>query len=56
MLKTSTISVGIYNFQKIRNKIDIYYEFTFFFRDIHFHVIIVDKQLIKHDTLTHCLS
>ena len=27
-----------------------------FFRDINFHVIIVEKQLIKHDILTHFLS
>ena len=27
-----------------------------FFRDINFHAIIVEKQLIKHDILTHCLT
>ena len=27
-----------------------------FFRDINFHAIIVEKQLLKHDILTHCRS
>ena len=31
----------------------INYEFIVFFRDINFHTIIVEKQLIKHDILTH---
>ena len=34
----------------------INYEFTVFFRDTNFHGIIVEKQLIKHDILTHCLT
>ena len=38
ILKTSTISIGITNFRKIRNKINNY-EFTVFFRDINFHTI-----------------
>ena len=28
----------------------------YFFRDINFHAIIVEKQLIKHDILKHCLT
>ena len=34
----------------------INYEFTVFFRDINFHAVIVEKQLIKQDILTHCLT
>ena len=55
ILKTSTVSVGISIFRKIRNKIGNY-EFTVFFHDINFHAIIVEMQLIKHDSLTHCLT
>ena len=56
ILKTLTISVGIINFRKIRNKIDNLLWIYCIFRDINFYAIIVEKQLIKHDILTRCLT
>ena len=58
MLKTSTISVGISNFRNKRIKIDNYIIMNLLSFSVTsiFHVIIVEKQLIKHDILTHCLT
>ena len=52
-IQTSTISLGISNFRKMKNKIDN--KLSISVTSI-FHAIKVEKQLINHDILTHCLT
>ena len=58
MLKTLTISVGISNFSenKKQNRYIIMNLLYFFSVTSVCHVIIDEKELLKHNILTHCLT
>ena len=56
ILKSLAISVFISHFRKLRNKIDIIMNLLSFSVTSIFHVILVEKQPIKHHILSDCLT